>query len=63
MANEMKATFIVYSDKDHIPVKIEIKIPDELGQKLMKQAVTCISLGISTAGGLLIDKTPLIDFK
>jgi len=62
MANEMKATFIVYSDKDHAPVKIEIKIPEELGKVLMGQAVTKISLGISTHNNLLIDKTPLVDF-
>jgi len=63
MAGEYKATFMVYSDKDHAPVKIEIKIPEELGKLLMGQAVTTISLGISTASGLLIDKTPLINFS
>ncbi len=59
---EMLLTITINSDKAHAPVKIQVKIPQQLATILMSQAVTTIGIGISTPTGIIEDKSEFVDF-
>lgn len=57
-------TIIPFS-KEYKPITIVVKIPEELALMMMATPVGQVSIGVerSGAGGILLDKTPLLDFK
>ena len=59
----MKLTVIALSDNQHIPIKMEFYIPEELAHKLMSQPLISVSLGVSQASGMVLDKSKFVDFK
>ncbi|OGN99184.1 MAG: hypothetical protein A2Y89_03130 [Chloroflexi bacterium RBG_13_51_18] len=60
---DYKLTITVISDKEHPPISINIQIPEGLALMLMKTPIKATSLGIAGAGGIILDKSKLLDFK
>jgi len=56
---------VIPSNKEYPTINIECRIPEELAQMLMKTPVGAVSIAVERAGagGILLDKTPLLDFK
>lgn len=63
LPKELLLTVTVNSDKDHPPINIQFKIPEELAALLMSTPVTTIGLSVSTATGLIEDKSKFVDFS
>ena len=55
---------VIPSSKEYKPITIFVQVPEELALMLMKTPVGQVSIGIERAGagGMLLDKTPLLDF-
>jgi len=53
----------VISDQEHPPVNFALQVPDELALILMATPVKAVSLAVERAGGMVIDKSKLLEFK
>ena len=60
---DMMLTVIAISDQQHPPVKMQFYIPEELANLLMSQPLLSVSLGVSLAHGVVVDKSKFVDFK
>ncbi len=56
---------VISSSKEYPPINISVQAPEELALMLMKTPVGQVSIAVERAGagGILLDKTPLLDFK
>ena len=54
---------IVHSDAFHQPVRFMVEAPEALARKLMATPVKSVTIGVEATGGVILDKTPLLDFK